>query len=56
MTLKEALESLKLKFTSGNEIEVERATITREEFNAILKALNGAKDHHHDSDISNVGC
>lgn len=38
MTLDEALESLKLKFTSGNEIEVERATITREEYEAIMKA------------------
>ena len=34
-----ALNSLKLKFESGNEIPVERATITKEEYEAILNLL-----------------
>ena len=36
MTLEEALESLALKFTSGNDVPVSRAPITREEYDAIL--------------------
>lgn len=39
MTLKEAYINLKLKFTSGNDIPVERATITREEWEAIKQKL-----------------
>ena len=39
MTLKEAMDSLKLKFSSGNNIPVKRATITREEFEPIRLAL-----------------
>lgn len=35
MTKQEAMESLRLKFTSGNEVKVTRATITREEFEAL---------------------
>ena len=35
MEAKEALEALDLKFSSGNEIPVERATITREEYEAV---------------------
>ena len=39
MNIGEALKSLELKFTSGNVIEVERATITREEFEAIKEGI-----------------
>ena len=35
MTLKESYENLILKFSSGNEINVERATITKEEWEPI---------------------
>lgn len=40
MEFKEALESLKLKFTSGNKIKVDRATILRTEWEALLPVLN----------------
>jgi hypothetical protein len=62
MLMKEALDSLKLKFSSGNDVEVERATITREEYEAILQfvfegmASKKELHHHHDPDVSNVGC
>lgn len=36
MTLEQALESLRLKFTSGNSVPVNRAPITREEYETIL--------------------
>ena len=39
MTIHSVIESLKLKFTSGNSIPVERATITEEEFLIILATL-----------------
>ena len=39
MDFKDALDSLTLKFTSGNAIEVERAVILRTEWDAILPAL-----------------
>lgn len=39
MTPKEALQSLELKFTSGNSIPVERTVITREEYEALLSIL-----------------
>ena len=39
MTLKEAVENLKLKFTSGNDIEIERATILRKEWDIIYPVL-----------------
>ena len=35
MTIEEAIESVKLKFTSGNNIEVKRAMITNEEWEII---------------------
>lgn len=35
MTPEQALQILEEKFTSGNDIEVERTTITREEFEAL---------------------
>lgn len=43
MTFEEAIESLTLKFTSGNDIEVERATILRKEWKAILTELERIK-------------
>lgn len=39
LTFEEAVESLHLKFQSGNSIEVERATITRKEWDALLPIL-----------------
>ena len=39
MTFKEAVENLKLKFTSGNDIEIERATILRKEWDVIYPVL-----------------
>jgi hypothetical protein len=38
MKWEEAMKSLQLKFTSGNDIPVTRASITREEFEALLYA------------------
>lgn len=35
MDFKEALESLELKFTSANDVEVERTSILREEWEAL---------------------
>ena len=35
----EAMESLRMKFTSGNDVSVDRAVITREEYEAIIDAL-----------------
>jgi len=40
MEFKEAYETLESKFTSGNDIPVERATITREEWEAIRSGIN----------------
>jgi len=39
VTLQEAYDNLVLKFQSGNSIPVERATITRDEWEAILDVL-----------------
>lgn len=39
MTLRQAIESLRLKFTSRNSVPVDRATVTREEFDAINAAI-----------------
>ena len=39
MDFEEALKNLKLKFTSGNEFEVERATILRKEWDVIYPIL-----------------
>jgi hypothetical protein len=43
MDIKEAIESLTLKFTSGNEIPVDRATILREEWEVIKAELDKLK-------------
>lgn len=37
----EAMTSLIQKFTSGNDVPVPQATITREEFEAVVRRLNG---------------
>lgn len=47
MIFSEALKSLKLKFTSGNEIPVERAQITREEFESLLNELDRLQEHKY---------
>lgn len=39
MELKEALERMELKFTSGNTIPVRRTTITRVEWEALKKGF-----------------
>ena len=39
MEFKDAIESLNLKFTSGNKIPVERTTIVNEEWQVIKKEL-----------------
>lgn len=39
MSIAEVLESLRLKFTSSNSVPVNRAPITRAEYEAILAAL-----------------
>jgi hypothetical protein len=41
--MKQALEALGEKFTSGNSIEVERATITRDEYLALRQAIEQAE-------------
>jgi len=38
------LDNLKEKFTSGNDIEVERATITRWEYEALLDYIEFVND------------
>ena len=40
MTLEEVFRSLELKFSSGNDVPVERATITRDEYDVIKNFLN----------------
>jgi hypothetical protein len=40
MKLSEVLESLRLKFTSGNAVPVERAFILKEEYEVILNVIN----------------
>ena len=40
MEFKEAYETLESKFTSGDDIPVERATIKREEWEAIKNEIN----------------
>lgn len=40
MKVEEALAALALKFSSGNNITVERATILREEYEALLNFVN----------------
>lgn len=44
MSLNAAVRRLTQKFTSGNEISVTRATITREEWDAILPVLQDRLD------------
>lgn len=44
MTYQQALERLKLKFTSGNSIPVERASITLEEFEALTASVVITRD------------
>lgn len=44
MEAKEAWEHLKQKFTSGNSIQVERATILRKEYEAILNDYKMLKE------------
>lgn len=44
MILEQALESLRLKFTSGNSIPVERASVTHAEYEAIHKTLRAYAD------------
>lgn len=55
-----AMEHLRQKFTSGNEIPVTRAEITREEFEAIEEFLRNCsyetRSNDFDDDESNVGC
>jgi hypothetical protein len=41
--MKQALEALGEKFTSGNSIEVERASITRDEYLALRQAIEQAE-------------
>jgi hypothetical protein len=43
MNFNKALETLESKFTSGNSISVERATITRAEWDAIYPILKDKK-------------
>lgn len=43
MTFEEAKKSLTLKFTSGNDIDVTRATITDEEWEAIQTEIDRLK-------------
>jgi hypothetical protein len=43
MNTAEAIESLKLKFTSGNDIPVTRAVITAAEWDAIHDSLKAGK-------------
>ena len=40
MTPDQAIQSLSEKFKSGNSVDVTRATITREEYDAILIGMN----------------
>jgi lipoate-protein ligase A len=40
MTAEEALQALREKFTSGNNIPVERSVITRDEWEAIVRAFD----------------
>jgi hypothetical protein len=56
MDIKEAVRSLELKFTSGNDIPVGRATVTREEWEAVKEMLmkecksckHWTEDHIHE--------
>lgn len=43
----DVLEILKEKFTSGNDIPVSRATITREEYEALCLILINYKPHNY---------
>lgn len=45
MEYRKALEQLRLKFTSGNSVPVERASITREEFEAITRRVVVTLNH-----------
>ena len=45
MDFREAYRRLTEKFTSGNEVDVERTTLKREEWEAILPALQGYNIH-----------
>ena len=61
MKIGEALDSLKEKFSSGNDIPIERATITREEFEAIMSVFDTITDALGEPETSpmencNVGC
>lgn len=44
MTFKEAFKNLTLKFTSSNDIEIERATILRTEWDAIKVEIDKLKE------------
>jgi hypothetical protein len=58
MDIHKAMKELDLKFTSGNNVEVERATILRSEYEAIRKvyvALYGSWPEIPSSD-SDIGC
>ena len=55
-----AMEHLRQKFTSGNEIPVTQAVITQEEFEAIEEFLRNSsyetRSTDFDADETNVGC
>ena len=54
MKPKEAIERLKLKFTSANDIPVSRAVITREEFEAIEKVIDYSEIDGYNQAIDDV--
>lgn len=56
MDVREALESLKLKFTSGNDITVERTTITAEEFEPICRHLEATMAEVEAFELPEPGC
>lgn len=47
MKPEEAWQNLKEKFTSGNIIPVDRSTITREEYEAILSSMMEIKNERN---------
>lgn len=56
MQTREALEALRLKFTSSNDVPVERATITREEFEAIHRCIEATLPAVESMDLVEPGC
>ena len=54
MNTKEAIENMKLKFTSGNEIQVDRAYILREEYEAILPLLERSDNSDYASSVKDL--